>query len=241
MKKIFLLSLVSIIVFSSCRQMGGMRVRGSGHITTETRSTGDFNSVDAGGAIEVYVRQDSTTSVKVEADDNVQDYLEIYTEGSVLYIHTQNGINLRTSRMIKVFLTSPSFSSFEISGASKIYCENELSGENEIAVRMTGSSGGKLLLNSPKVSVDLSGASNISIDGKTKDFKVEASGASHVKSYDLLTENTTVDLGGASSVDVFASVSISGEVSGASHVNYKGNASQSIRTSGAGGVNHSGN
>jgi hypothetical protein len=98
---------------------------------------------------------------------------------------------------------------------------------------MSGASSAKLDLKTPKVTVDLSGASKITLKGQTKDFMVEGSGASSIKGYDLMAENTFVKLSGASNADVFASVKLDVHVSGASDLDYKGNPAVTKEVSGA--------
>ena len=92
-------------------------------------------------------------------------------------------------------------------------------------------------LNAPKISVNVTGASNASIKGKTKDFEGSASGASEIRGFDLLSENADVDASGASHIEIYASVRIDGQSSGASSVNYKGNAQSNVGKSGASSVN----
>lgn len=237
MKKIFLFSLVILVFASGCREMLGRRIRGNGHITSETRTASGFTGVDVSGAISVYVKQDSVASIKVEADENLLEYIEVHNSGSTLEIHTRHGVNLRPTHKIKVYVSSPSFTHFEASGACEIYGENEITSAESMNVSLSGASNGKLDLNVPKVTVDLSGASDISIRGKTRDFDAGASGASSIKCFELLTENTDVDLSGASHAEIYASVTLDGETSGASSVDYKGNAKANVGKSGASSVN----
>jgi len=234
MKKIALFSL--IILVGGCREIAGERIKGSGHVITENRSTSDFNSIDVSGAIDVYVRQDSATSVKVEADDNILEYIEVHTEGSRLEIYTENNIRLRPSNKIKVYISSPEYKEIQVSGASSVRCENEITSD-VLDVNLSGASEGRLELNAPKISVNVTGASNASIKGKTKDFEGSASGASEIRGFDLLSENADVDASGASHIEIYASVRIDGQSSGASSVNYKGNAQSSVEKSGASSVN----
>ena len=236
MKKIALFSLVIFVFASGCREIAGERVKGSGHVITENRSTSDFNSIDVSGAIDVYVRQDSATSVKVEADDNILEYIEVHTEGSRLEIYTENNIRLRPSNKIKVYISSPEYKEIQVSGASSVRCENEITSD-VLDVNLSGASEGRLELNAPKISVNVTGASNASIKGKTKDFEGSASGASEIRGFDLLSENADVDASGASHIEIYASVRIDGQSSGASSVNYKGNAQSSVEKSGASSVN----
>lgn len=237
MKKIALFSLVILVFASSCREIAGRRIRGSGHVITENRSESGFNSIDVSGAIDVYVKQDSSTSVKVEADDNIVEYIEVHTNGSTLEIYTENNIRLKPSNKIKVYVTNPQYKGFQVSGASSIRSENEITSPDVLHVDLSGASEGRLELNAPKVSVNLTGASNANIRGKTKDFEGGASGASEIRGFDLLTENADVDASGASSIEIYASVKIAGQASGASSINYKGSAQSSVDKSGASSVN----
>ena len=237
MKKAFLFSLIILVFASGCREIAGRRVRGSGNITSETRSVSGFNNVDVSGAIDVFVKQDSATSVKVEADDNLLEYIEVYTDNSTLVIHTENGMRLRPSNKIKVYISNPNYREFEVSGASSIHSENQITSTDMLRVGLSGASDGKMEFDAPRITVDLSGASNITIRGKTKDFEGGASGASDLRCFDLLTENSDIELSGASGAEIYASVKLAGSVSGASHIKYKGNATTSVSSSGASGVN----
>jgi hypothetical protein len=237
MKKIVLFSLVIFVFATGCREIAGRRVKGSGHIITENRTATGFNSIDVSGAIDVYVKQDSTTSVKVEADDNILEYIEVHTEGSTLEIYTENNINLRPTNKIKVYISNPQYKEIQVSGASSVRCENEITSADALDVGLSGASEGSLELNAPKVSVNLTGASNASVKGKTKDFEGSVSGASEIRGFDLLSENANVDASGASHIEIYASVKIDGQASGASSVNYKGNAQSSVEKSGASSVN----
>ena len=237
MKKVFLFSFVILVFASGCREIAGRRVRGSGHITSQTRDVSGFTNVDVSGAIDIYVKQDSTTLVKVEADDNLLEYIEVYTDNSTLVIHTENGTRLRPSNKIKVYISNPSYKEFQASGACSIHSENQITSSETLRVDLSGASDGKMELNAPKITVDLTGASNITVSGKTRDFEGGASGASDIRGFELLTENSDIELSGASGAEIYASVRIGGSVSGASHIKYKGNATTSISSSGASGVN----
>jgi len=236
MKKIAVFSLVILVFASSCREIARERVRGSGHVITENRTASAFNSIDVSGAIDVYIKQDSTTSVKVEADDNILEYIEVHTDGSTLEIYTKDNIRLKPSHKIKVYVSNSEYKDLQVGGASSIRSENEITADL-LNVDIGGSSEGRLEVNAPKVSVNVSGASNANIKGKTKDFEGGASGASDIRCFDLLTENADVDASGASNIEVYASVKIAGQASGASSVNYKGNAQVNVEKSGASSVN----
>src|SRR5437762_11836200 len=104
MRHIFIAALSFLVLFSSCREIFSKRIRGNGNIVTQSRSTGNFNSIHVSGNIDVYASQDSSTSVKVETDENLQEYIEVINDGNTLRIHPKDGYNPRSGRTIKVFV-----------------------------------------------------------------------------------------------------------------------------------------
>ena len=236
MKRVFILALLSFMIFSSCRYVFAKRVHGNGNVKTENRTAGSFNSIDVSSSIDVYVKQDSVTSVKVEADENLQEYIHVVNDGEVLRISPEEGYNLDPSRKIKVYVSSPAYKSFEASGACNIYGENKITSTDILDFDLSGSCDIKMDLHAPKVNAGLSGACDIELKGETKEFKVEGSGSTGIKSMELLAENVDVDISGSGDAEVYASVKLNVEVSGAGSVKYKGNAAVSQSISGAGSV-----
>jgi len=233
MRQIFIVGAAALLLLSSCRQIFAKRVRGNGNITTQTRSAGDFNSIDVSGSIDVYVRQDSSSSIKVEADDNLQQYVETFRDGNVLRIKTEEGYNLRASRQIKVYVSSAMFKRFEASGACNIYSEGKINSTSDIEVDLSGSCDATLELSAPKITADVSGACSVKLKGDTKEFRVQGSGSTDIKCFDLVADNVNLDISGAGDAKVYANVKLSGDISGAASVNYKGAGQTDIHTSGA--------
>ena len=151
-------------------------MRGSGHIITDSRSASGFNSIDVSGSIDVYVKQDSSTSVKIEADDNLLEYIEVYTDNSTLVIRTQHRVWLKPSNKIKVYVSNPVYREFEVSGASSIHSESQITSTETIRVGISGASEGKLELDAPKVSAEISGESNLTMRGRTRDLEAGVQG-----------------------------------------------------------------
>lgn len=236
MRKLLLWSLVILVIASGCRDILGRRIRGNGHVETESRLVSSFNGVDVSGAIDVYVRQDSMNSVKVEADENLLEYIEVHNENSTLHIHEREGVNLRPSHNIKVYIAGPDFRRFEASGACKIISENRVVGTETVEVDASGACEVKMEIKAPKVDAGLSGACRIEMKGETRDFHVHGSGSTDIRCYDLLAENVDVEITGAGEAEVYASVKLDVSVSGAGSVKYRGNANVNQNISGAGSV-----
>lgn len=236
MRLFITVAFLSAILFPSCNYITGKRIKGNGVIKTESRTAGTFNGIDVSGNTDVYVKQDSVVSIKIEADENLLPYLLTEIDGSTLRIHQKEGTNLNPSKSIKVYISGPSFKHFEASGACDFYSENKLISIEAVTISLSGSSGVKLELKAPKIDAELSGAGTITLKGETKDFTVDGSGSTDVKCFELMTENTRVELTGSGDAEIFASVKLDVQVSGAAYVKYKGNATVNKEISGAGSV-----
>lgn len=236
MKKLFFVAVLAIVTLSSCFFEGGKRVRGNGTIKTMSRNEQGFENIEASGAFKVYLKQDSAYTVNVEADENLQDHIEVYVNKTTLVIKQEKGYNLRPTRSIKIYVSAPLFHHLDVSGASNIYSENRLSSAGEMYIDASGASGVEADIKCPKVSVEVTGASNATLTGETRDLVIDGSGASNAKCYGIMTENANVEVSGASNAQVFASVKLDAHASGASDIRYKGNATVSQDVSGASSV-----
>lgn len=230
------IALVSVVAFTSCHYFMGERVSGNGHITTEQRNVGSFNSIDVSGQVKVHVKQEAAASVKIETDENLQSFLEVFTDGNRLVIRTRQGYNLDPSRDIVAYVTAPAFTNIDLSGQCDIIGDGPLSGNEPLSIDVSGQGDINLEVNLPKISTDISGQGNVSLKGQVADFNASVSGQGNVKCFDLVTDNTTLDISGGADVEVTANKQLNVEASGASSVQYKGNASVSQNISGAGSV-----
>ena len=230
-------AVIALLVFAtSCQFLGGERISGDGHITTQSKNTGSFSSVDVSGSVKVHVRQDASNSVKIEADQNLMEYIEVYTEGDKLVIKTKNGYNLSPSKDIVAYISAPVYKDIDVSGACDVIGENAITGNSELSMHTSGSGNIQMEVNIPKLSTEVSGNGNISLKGKVTDFSATVSGSGDIRCFDLETENTRLDLSGSSDAEVNANKSLNVDASGSSQVKYKGNASVSQDISGSGSV-----
>lgn len=237
MRRIILFLAFLALTFQACYYLGGKRVRGNGNVETEERPVSAFNEVEVHGSIDVYVSQGDTKPVRIETDENLMKYIEIQQDGNKIKIGPKPGYNLRPTGKMKVYITSPSYSRLDVSGACNIYSQNKLSGSQPLELEVSGAGDIKVNVDAPKVTAGISGSGTVEMSGETKDFDLRLSGAGKAHCYDMKAENTKVDISGAGSAEVYASVNLDAEVSGAGSIKYKGNASNvKQQVSGAGSV-----
>lgn len=237
MSRYFLLAFLFVVLASSCLNIGGKRVKGNGNITTDERTVSSFEEVEVHGAVDVVVLQGPLAPVRVETDENLQEYIKVEQKGDRLVVTTRSGYNLKPSRKTSVYLTAPSYRKLDVSGACNIITRDKLVLQQPLALEVSGAGDIRAAVTGPKVSASVTGSGNVDMKGETRDFDLKISGAGDAKCYELLSENTRVDISGAGSAEVFASVMLDAEISGAGSVKYKGEATNiNKKVSGAGSV-----
>ena len=225
--------------------------------TKQTRKVAPFTKLEINSAITVYLRHGDKSSVEIESNDDKLNKIITEVTNGKLKISRENNNNFNwdfwKSTKVTAYITMDKLEALEISGASIVKAEGEfkadnfelkLSGASKVDLDLTckdkmnlslsGASKADIKLSCSSVYAHLSGASNINVDGKTKNQKIEASGASNYRAFDLVGNNAEVNASGASNIEVNVGESIVGRASGASNVKYKGGAPKAeLNTSGA--------
>ncbi|RYY27793.1 MAG: DUF2807 domain-containing protein, partial [Chitinophagaceae bacterium] len=211
----FLLYLLPVIILSSCRFGGGKRVEGNGNIKSEERSVNSFSQVEVHGAIDVHVSQGDLKPVRIEGDENLLQYVEIKQEGNRIEVRSRRGYNLKPTSDLKIYVTSPNFTKIDVSGACDIIGDTRISNNDKLDLQVSGAGDIRMEVDVPVVTADISGSGSVNLKGRTRDFSCDLSGAGHARCFELLSENTTIDISGAGDAEVYASIKVDAEVSGA--------------------------
>ena len=240
MQKKFTWLLFTSLILSSCQYIYRERIKGNGNIVVNERNIASFHSIDAGGAMHIFLHADSAGhQVRVEADENLQEYIDIYERDGTLFISQEENVNLNPTKRIRVHVYGPLFKKIAVSGASELHGENKLVQSEPVKLDLSGASELELDLKAPEVIAELSGASSMTLKGETRNLVLDGSGASRFRCAELLSENVRVDVSGASSADVFASVKLDVKASGASGVKYGGSPAITQDLSGASNIKKS--
>jgi hypothetical protein len=237
MKKYTLPAVVFAFLLNACGNIGGKRISGSGNIVSQDRSVTGFSAIKSSGSFDVYLSSGSSQSVRVEAEDNLQEYIETTLDGNELEIDTKDGFRLRHSKPIKIYISSPNFSKVRLSGSGDIISQNRIAGADKIELGVSGSGNIKVELDAPSVEAEMSGSGNINLSGIAKRLDAGLSGSGNISAMDLKTEETAIRISGSGNADIFASEKINVKVAGSGDVRYKGGAQQvSSNITGSGSV-----
>ncbi|HEX6426455.1 MAG TPA: head GIN domain-containing protein [Niastella sp.] len=236
MKKLATLILLSTVLAAGCG-FNGKRIKGNGEVTTENRNPGVFEGVSSNGTFDVYVAIGSPASVKIEGESNILPYIETFVDNNILKVQTKDGVWLRTKRSLKIFVTAPRLQKISATGTGDIIGETPIMDSSSLDLRVQGNGKIKLEVDAPEVAAELMGNGGIQLKGQSRYFDCKLHGNGNLKAFDLMAEETKVQILGNGDAEVYASVKLDVSVGGNGDVRYKGNAQPSSHITGNGSVN----
>ena len=195
-------------------------VSGSGNVVTRQIDAPAFSTLEVSDGFTVNVAIGSSQKVTVRVDDNLVDILDVGVSDDTLHIGLESRTDV-TDATLEADVTVGSLAALEASGASTVVLVDPVD-----AVMLTvGLSGASQVTGAIQIgggSLELSGASRVSLSGSATTLGVTASGASRLDGRELTIDELTIDVSGGSSAEVTVTGSLSAVASGASRVQYAG-------------------
>jgi Putative auto-transporter adhesin, head GIN domain len=184
---------------------------GSGRLQTESRPVQSFTAVDVGGGGHARIEQTGIESLQITADDNILPLVDAVVTNGRLILSLKPGVRLARHSPIEYHITLGDLTRVDASGASRIDLPN---------------------VDSPRLTVSLSGASSCVASGSVQWLEVDLSGASRFEAAALSTRNTHANLSGASYALIRVADSLVAAVSGASVLEFLGDPAVQAEASG---------
>jgi len=176
-------------------------IEGSGNLVTRTFDFSDFTAVDVGGGFRVEITQSSSYSVRITADNNTFDYMDVYKADNALTIGLRSGFSFRRVTL-KAQISMPNLYALVLSGGTQGTAEEFISTQDFNMV--------------------LSGGSNLKLEGAANNLNLVATGGSRSDLSDFPVHNATVLLSGGSQATVNMDGTLNANLSGGSQLQYIG-------------------
>ena len=181
-----------------------------------------FNEIEASGAVNVYLEQGNSESIRVETTNFDMEKVVVEKSGKTLKVYTKKNHSSGKNRKVDVYISCINLNKLEASGASDVYADKSVIKSESLEIYAHGASDIDITVEVTELEIDASGASDIKISGVASTQKIKASGASDCKAYSLIGQDVEVKASGSSSVSVQVSQRLDAKASGASSVRYKG-------------------
>ncbi|HEY5810986.1 MAG TPA: head GIN domain-containing protein [Povalibacter sp.] len=175
----------------------------TGPMRTETRSVGEFHSIEVEGATRLEITVGAPASLEIEGRELWVKRVETDVREGVLYIKSQrkDWVTIGTSPRLKIRIGVPKLASLGLEGGND--------------VRLSGFNGG-----STKFRV--AGATDLRGSGRLDELNIFMAGAGHVDMSQLVAKAADVTVAGVGSVLVHPAESLNATMNGVGTIFYSG-------------------
>jgi hypothetical protein len=215
--------------------------RGSGNMITSSREVYGFHAIELDYPAKVFIKQGSSESVKIEAEDNLMPLLKTEVRNGRLKIfYRKSGEkHVNPTETVVINITVKQLDEVNFSSAGELILEDIKTDKLEVSLNGAGTLDLRDV-EAESLQVSLSGAGSMSASGKVDELDVNISGFGDFKGEDLQSQTAVVSISGAGSATVWVEDKLDAEISGAGSVNYYGSPSVTKQIGGLGTVNKSG-
>lgn len=236
---ILILAVVLMGINSANAQwFGNKKVNGNGEMTTQTRTTSDYEKVSLQGSMDLELVAGTEGKIKVEAESNLQEYILTEVENGVLKVSVEKGINLNPSRNKEIKITVPykDIDGITLTGSGDIW-NNGIISASSFEMKVTGSGDMILKVDAKDLEGTITGSGDIALSGKAQNFSCKVNGSGDFNAFDLQAENVEARISGSGDINVYASKRLEARVAGSGDIRYRGNPEQEdFKTTGSGSV-----
>jgi hypothetical protein len=117
-----------ILFLASCSDDNCDCLNGNGVVVTENRVSGNFNTLNIKGDVDVILVPSDSTFLKVETGINLMDNIKTYITDSILYIKNETSCNWLRSfdNKVKIFVAIKNLSHITFRSNGKLSCADTL-------------------------------------------------------------------------------------------------------------------
>jgi hypothetical protein len=211
-------------------------VRGSGQVVNETRSISGVSSVALTMPGMLYIRLGNVEELRIEAEDNIIEYIQTDVRGGKLQIEKEPGVNLQINGPLNYYLTVTNLESIENTSSGDVETEEILSDSFSIKLSSSGNLAMRSL-ESSSLRVELTSSGDVEIQGgEVQEQVVRLSSSGEYRARTLASARAEVNISSSGSATVQASERLSGSLSSSGNLYYVGNPTLEVRTSSSGKV-----
>ena len=239
----------------------GREVRGSGAVVTQDRPIQGVSGVELGMQGTLSIEFGESESLRVVAEENLQEYIETDIVGGTLRIGTPAGVYLSESEPIEFYLTVTQLDTLQTASGGSI----EVPGFEADPIRLTVSSSGDLTtgalqcrtlsiqvsssgdltvesLQAESIDVHISSSGSVDIGGgavQIQDLTLTSSG--NYSAPDLTSLEASLQLSSSGAATVRVSGRLTADLSSSGNVYYYGSPRLDVDSSSSGDVRQAGN
>jgi hypothetical protein len=213
------------MVFNMAAAQKNAKIEGNGKLVTREIDVRSFDELKASGVYELKLVQGDKESVKIEADENLQEYFSVSNNGSTLVIDMDKLRNksLNGKNTLKVYVSFKKLKELDLKMVGNTTSEKNLSFDDlNIVNKSVGNL--KLDLTANKLSLDNKSVGNVTLSGKATNAVFENDGVGSLRAGDLIVQTLDIENQGVGSAEVNVEKELKVKESWISNVKNRGSA-----------------
>jgi hypothetical protein len=204
------------MAFVSCHE--GVNIT-AGPQTQEDRVVSTFDEITVDGSMNLYVTQDSSYVIRVEAPENLLGHIKTEVTGNELKVYEDHN-HVVHSRTVNVYVSQSVLDRIILNGSGNIEASNIVS--SNFNVELNGSGDIYLDVATSNLNIDLRGSGDIDVVGIATNLLVEIDGSGDVDTRNIPATTATVDVDGSGNASVDVSNSLNANIEGSGNIYYWG-------------------
>jgi hypothetical protein len=205
MRKILLAAVSLSLVLTSFAQDKSETIEGNGKVVTRDVAVQPFDALKASGIYELKLSQGANESVKIEADENLQEYFTVKNEGSKLVIDMEKlkNKNFKGKAKMRVYVTFKKLKDIDLSTVGNVSTQEQLAFDDlQLKNRSVGNVDLKFTAN--KLDLKNTSVGNVKLSGKADDAVVRNSGVGSLEAGSFVVQTMNIENTGIGSAEVNA-------------------------------------
>lgn len=224
MKQLYTL-LVAVLICTNLNAQffGPKKILGNRNLKTESRNLQAYDKINVSNQYNVELYNGKEGHIKVEAEENLLEYIETYVKDGTLYIETKNRVRIIPSIRKKILVKVPveDIDNVSLLGSGNIYSTGIINCTT-MSMGISGSGHIQLELSSSTVIADISGSGNITLDGQSSNLEVEITGSGYINSTKLEAHKVRAKITGSGSIKLRVLHELNAEITGSGSISYIG-------------------
>ncbi|GAA3608134.1 DUF2807 domain-containing protein [Flavivirga amylovorans] len=210
-------------ILSSCT-VDTIRVNANDTVTYRDIDIINYTSVEIANGFTAYITfSDTEESIKVEANENLHDYIIATQKNNRLVIRLKNNIRIKGKETLNVYITTKPINDFIVTADSQIYFENTLV-EDDVKIKVTADSFFSGEIEADYLEFDAAADANADLSGYVNIMKAKLSGDAKLSGYDLQIEDLKMKMTADCNANITVTKTIDIEAIEDCTLRYKGNA-----------------
>jgi hypothetical protein len=200
-----ILAAAALLLSAAAGAQQQQSIEGNGKVVTREVFISSFEALKASGVYELKLAQGSKESVKIEADENLQEYFNVRNEGNKLVIDMQKlkNLNIKNRVTMKVYVTFKNLKELDLSTVGNVASEQQLSfADLQLKNRSVGNVDLKLTAN--RVDLSNSSVGNMRLSGKADEAVMKNNGVGSLQAASFVVQSLNIENTGVGNAEVNA-------------------------------------